>query len=162
MTDFLIEQLVKKNPTAKDNLKKTGLVAVTALSVLLIFIFPYAIWLTMILVILDFILIRRMDVEYEYIYFNGDLDIDKIMNKESRKRVFSTNIKEMEVIAPSGSQEVLGCQHIKAIDLSTCNPESKTYEMVTSFKGERVRLIFEPDEKMLNAMRDMAPRKVHF
>ena len=54
MTDFLIEQLVKKNATAKDNLKKTGLFLVTALSVLLVFIIPYAVWVTMILVIVDY------------------------------------------------------------------------------------------------------------
>ena len=162
MTDFLIEQLVKKNATAKDNLKKTGLFLVTALSVLLVFIIPYAVWVTMILVIVDYILIRRMDVEYEYIYYNGDLDIDKIMNKESRKRVFSTKMDDVIVIAPSGTQEVLGYEILKAIDLSTCTPGNKTYELVTTFKGEKVRVIFEPNEKMLEAMKNDAPRKVHF
>jgi len=162
MTELLIEQLVKKKPTVKDKLIKVGLIALTAVSFIPAVLFPYVIWLTMILVILDYILIKKLDVEYEYIYFNGDLDIDKIMSKEMRKRMFSTTIKEMEILAPTGSDAAMRVQHIKAIDLSTCNPENKTYEMVTMFKGEKVRLIFEPNEQMLNAIRDMAPRKVIF
>ena len=101
-----------------------------------------------------------MNLEFEYVYFNGDLDIDKIMNMQSRKRVFSSNIKEMEVIAWSGSVELQQYQRYKVLDFSTQNPDDKVYEMVTQFKGETVRVLFNPNEKILNEMKNMAPRKV--
>ena len=162
MTDYLIEQLVKKQPTKKDSLKKTGLFAVVVISGLLIPFISFAFLVTVVLIVIAIILIRRMNVEYEYIYFNGDLDIDKIMNCETRKRAVSTSVKEMDVIAPKGSQAVLGYQHLKALDFTTCDPQGKVYEMVTMVKGEKTRVLFEPNEKLLNAMRDIAPRKVIF
>ena len=36
------------------------------------------------------------DLEFEYLFVNGELDIDKIMAKSKRKRVKSLNITECE------------------------------------------------------------------
>lgn len=162
MNEFLIEQLVKRNQTIATTLKKAGLIAVTVLSAFLTLAIPILTVVTVILIFVDSFLFKRMNVEYEYVYFNGDLDIDKIMNMQSRKKQFSTNIKEMEVIAPSGSPELHSYQRLKTLDFSTLNPEDKVYEMVTSFKGETVRVLFNPNEKILNEMKNMAPRKVFF
>ena len=160
MNEFLTEQLVKRSNTVATTLKKVGLTMATVVSVLLGFIHPMLVWVTVIMVVADIILFRRMNVEFEYVFFNGDLDIDKIMNMQSRKRVFSSNIKDMEVIAPTGSVELYPYQRKKMLDFSTQNPEDKTYEMVTLFKGETVRVVFNPNEKILNGMKNMAPRKV--
>lgn len=162
MNEFLTEQLVKRNKTTATTMKKAGLIAATVLSVLLGFVHPMLVWVTTILIVVDIFLFKRMNVEFEYVYFNGDLDIDRILDMQSRKRVFSTNIKEMEVIAPTGSVELHPYQRTKVLDFSTHNPEDKTYEMVTLFKGETVKVIFNPNEKILNGMKNMAPRKVFF
>lgn len=156
MGDYFIEQLVKRNTTIGNTLAKVALILVTVLSLVV------GIWLTIILVIVDMFLFKRMDVEYEYSFYNGDLDIDKVIAKESRKKQFSTNIKDMDLLAPSGAQELLGYQRLKVIDYSTRTAGNRTYEMVTSKDGEKVRVVFEPNEEMLNAMRDLAPRKVIF
>ena len=160
MNEFLTEQLVKRNQTIATTFKKAGLIAVTVLSAFLTLAIPILTVVTVILIFVDSFLFKRMNVEYEYVYFNGDLDIDKIMNMQSRKKQFSTNIKEMEVLAPSGSPELHPYQRLKTLDFSTLNPEDKVYEMVTSFKGETVRVLFNPNEKILNEMKNMAPRKV--
>ena len=162
MNEFLTEQLVKRKQTFATTLKKAGLIAATVISAFLILIFPIFTLITVILIFVDNFLFKRMNVEYEYVYFNGDLDIDKIMNMQSRKKLFSTNIKEMEVLAPFGSAELHPYQRLKVLDFSTLNPEDKVYEMVTSFKGETVRVLFNPNEKILNEMKNMAPRKVFF
>ena len=160
MNEFLTEQLVKRSNTVATKLKKVGLITATVVSVLLGFIHPMLVWITAIMVVADIILFKRMNVEFEYVFFNGDLDIDKIMDMQSRKRVFSTNVKDMEVIAPTGSVELHRYQRTKTLDFSTQNPEDKTYEMVTLFKGETVKVIFNPNEKILDGMKNMAPRKV--
>lgn len=162
MNEFLTEQLVKRSKTVATAVKKVGLIAATVVSILLGFVHPMLVWVTAIMIIVDIFLFKRMNVEFEYVYFNGDLDIDKIMDMQSRKRVFSTNIKEMEVIAPSGSVELHPYQRTKTLDFSTQNPDDKVYEMVTLFKGETVKVLFNPNEKILNGMKNMAPRKVFF
>ena len=162
MNECLTEQLVKRSKTVATAVKKVGLIAATVVSILLGFVHPMLVWVTAIMIIVDIFLFKRMNVEFEYVYFNGDLDIDKIMDMQSRKRVFSTNIKEMEVIAPSGSVELHPYQRTKTLDFSTQNSDDKVYEMVTLFKGETVKVLFNPNEKILNGMKNMAPRKVFF
>lgn len=38
-----------------------------------------------IMVVVDIVLFKRFDLEFEYLYVNGDLDIDKIMAKQKEK-----------------------------------------------------------------------------
>ena len=163
MTEYLIEHLVKRNPTTGTYLKKAALIALPVLGLLLMPVLGmFGPIVVVILIMVDMYFFKRLDLEYEYVFYNGDLDIDKVMGREARKHLLSVNIKEMDVLAPTGAQEVLGYQHLKAIDYSTCTPGNRTYEMVVPKGGEKVRIIFEPNEAMLKAMKDMVPRKVIF
>ena len=164
MRDFMTEQLVKKRTTIKDTAIKVGLITLTALS-LFLFLTGKAIFtiLFIALLLVDYYIFRRMDVEYEYTYFDGGLDVAKIMNKQFRKELFSTNIKEdMEIIAPSEHEDLKYYKVEKTLDYSSQVPENKTYTMVTTYKGQKVKVVFEPNEKMLKSMRDVVPRKVIF
>ncbi len=162
MSEYMTEQLIKRKTTVKDTAIKFGLIALTALSLLLSGNIIFMI-LFVVLIIVDYYVLRRMDVEYEYTYFSGELDIAKVMNKQFRKEVFSTNVKEeMELVAPSDHGDLKYHQVTKTLDFSSKFPEHKTYTMVTLYKGQKVKVIFEPNEKLLNNLRDTAPRKVIF
>lgn len=160
MKEFLTEQLVKKRQTAKDMLIKVLLIVVT----IIVALFTLGYWFGPILLVaiiaLDVFVFNRLKVEYEYTYFTGDLDIDKIFNMQSRKRMLSTNVKDIEILAPTNSPELRPYQELKCLDYSTCNPENRTYEMVVTHKEQKVRVKFEPNEKILNGMKLMEPRKV--
>ena len=163
MRDFMTEQLVARKTTATDILIKAGLILATAISLLCFFANTLFTVLFVVLVFVDMYVFKRLDVEFEYTYFEGTLDIAKIMSKQSRKELFSTDIKEeMEIMAPTGTPEVERYEVAKVLDYSTKNPENKTYTMITLHKGQKVKMIFEPNEKMLNSMRDTTPRKVIF
>ena len=95
MSDFYTEQLIKKQTTGKDRMIKILLILLTVVSVLIIFIFPFGIILPVALIALDVFMFQRMDVEYEYLFVNGDLDIDKIMHKARRKRECVPSISMM-------------------------------------------------------------------
>ena len=49
MDDFYTEQLIKKQADSKDTLKKVGLIALTVVSVLLVFVIPVGIILPVVL-----------------------------------------------------------------------------------------------------------------
>lgn len=100
MDDFYTEQLIKKQADSKDTLKKVGLIALTVVSVLLVFVIPVGIILPVVMIVIDVLMFRNLNVEYEYVFVNGDLDIDKIMNKARRKRMFSVDADQMELLAP--------------------------------------------------------------
>ena len=162
MTDTFVEQLVKRRATLETALKKAALVSVTLFAAFMALAFPIFLLVTIGLIILDSFLFKRMNLEFEYSYFNGELDVDKIFNRSSRKRVFSTDIKKMEVLAPVGADNLGGYQRLKVYDFTSKNADSKVYEMVTTYRGELVRVWFEPNENMLEAIRNIAPRKVTF
>ncbi|MEG0109202.1 MAG: DUF6106 family protein, partial [Lachnospiraceae bacterium] len=159
-SDYYTEQLVKRKTPALANMGKIGLICLTAFSCYLVFMVPVAVILPVIMVVVDVFFFKRMDVEYEYLFVNGDLDIDKIMSKAKRKRVFAFNVNEMEILAPSGSAEMRLYQNIKPSDYSSQVPGHATYEMVVLKNGSKFRIIFEPNQVILDGMRMMAPRKV--
>ncbi|MEF9941156.1 MAG: DUF6106 family protein [Lachnospiraceae bacterium] len=160
MNDFYTEQLVKKKTSITDILAKIGLIALTGLSIFFVFLFPMVIIVPIIMIVVDVFMFKKMDVEYEYLYVNGDLDIDKIMSKSKRKRMLSVHVNEMEIIAPSGANELQAYRDTKPFNFSSLETGCKTYELITIEKGIKKRIIFEPNPTILEGMRMIAPRKV--
>ncbi|SDG94611.1 DUF6106 family protein [Marvinbryantia formatexigens] len=166
MSDLYTEIIVKRKKTAKDTILKALLIAVTVLAVLAalfttlgIFAFIAAV----VLVIVDFIFIPTFDVEFEYLYVNGELDIDKIMSKQKRKRVYSADVKNLEIMAPTKSHALDAYnrrQDLKTLDFSSRDEQNQSYTMI--IKGEKglERVLFEPNEVILKDMKRMAPREV--
>lgn len=160
MNDYYTEQLVKQKTKMSSIMVKAALIAATAVSIFIALMFPLAMILPVIMVVVDVVIFKRFDLEFEYLYVNGDLDIDKIMAKQKRKRVFETNVRDLEVIAPTGSIELQQYQRTKTYDFSSGREGAKTYEMVTASQGQIVKIIFEPNKTILEGMKMLAPRKV--
>lgn len=160
MSDYYTEHLVKQKPTVKTYAMKAALIVVTILSFFLMLFIPFGFLIPVIMFFVDVFMLRRLDLEFEYLYVNGDLDIDKIMAKQSRKRVFSTNVKDIEIMAPVGYAELKPYENLKTIDCSSAMPNHKVYGLVANYKGQNVKILFEPNETILQGMRMLAPRKV--
>ncbi len=87
MSDYYTEQLVKQKAKASSMIAKTALIAVTVLSFFLCpLLFPMAMIIPVIMVVVDIVLFKRFDLEFEYLYVNGDLDIDKYYGKTKKKK----------------------------------------------------------------------------
>ena len=160
MGDYYTEQLVAKKATATDKLVKAVMVAVTAVSCAAFLIFPFALIVPVILICVCVFVFRSLDVEYEYLYVNGTLDIDKIKAKSKRKRVFSMEMTDLEVIAPAGAPELGQYHGLKAKNYGSGVPGADCYEMIIVKNGETHKIIFEPNEVIIDGMRMLAPRKV--
>jgi len=160
MGDFYTEQLVKRQVSSKAAAIKVGLIALTVLTAIGSLFLEILLVVLVVVIVLDVILIPRQNVEYEYLYVNGDLDIDMIMNRQKRKKKFEMNINDMEMMARAGAPEVKNIQTAKTYDFSSGLAENRRYEMITSNQGQRVRVIFEPNDTIIEGMRLLAPRKV--
>ena len=159
MSDYYIEQRVKQNMKGKTMLKIVGLIFSMFLAMWIALIIPLLFMLAFPYVAFAGFLIKRSSYEYEYLFCQGDLDIDRIMAKAARKRVVSVNIKEMEVMAPVGSRELDRYKGLKVLDCSS-NAGNDAYILVAKRKGQLVRILFEPNEKLIDGIRLLAPRKV--
>ena len=51
---------------------------------------------------------KRVGAEYEYIFTNGQLDVDKIVGKEDRRRLYSIDVKDLEVFEPYDPKKMQG------------------------------------------------------
>ena len=164
MDEYYVEQIIAKNPTAKDKMIKVGAWLVSAL---LIFVGIFMIG-SMALALLgiagciaSFILMPMLNLEYEYLYLEKELSIDKIFNKERRKKAVNIPLDKMEVMARKNSHALdsyMG-KLSKSYDFTSCGDDNGVYTIIINDGGLKAYMI-EPDEKMIKAIRDHFPRKV--
>ena len=161
MSDLYTEVLVKKQQTGKDKVIKGVLIFFTVL-------FAAAgimMLLALVVGIVDYIFIPKLSVEFEYLYVNGELDIDRIYSQSRRKRAASYELSNMEILAPYQSHQLDSYkknQSIKRYNYSSGieGQGHKPYAFVISKDNTMQMVIFEPDEVMLKDIRNRAPRKV--
>lgn len=164
MGDLYSELLVKREPTAKDTLMKYGLIILTSLAVIAgLFINPILLIAAVAFGIACYFVIPKTDVEYEYLFINGDFDIDMVMAKTKRKKVKSFKLSDADLVAPLNSHRMdyyNGNQKMKVMDFSSGNPKNKRFAVITRLDGEICKIILEPDETLAHAMKNSAPSKV--
>ena len=164
MSNLYSELLVKRERTIKDSITKYGLIVLTAIAVIAGLIITPLIWIAAVaLGIACYFVIPKTDVEYEYLFINGDFDIDMIMSKTKRKKVKSFKLSESDLAAPLDSHRMdyyNGNQNMKVLDFSSGNPEHKRFGVITRLDGNLCKIILEPDEALAQAMKDSAPSKV--
>jgi hypothetical protein len=168
LMDIFIEKLVIKKKTIGDYLIISAIILVTVLLVFTSLSIPvlYELNLGILLAAgfayLGYRLVISRNIEYEYIVTNGDLDIDKIISKRKRKRIFSANCREFDIVSKvksnSFSQSVRNVR--KRIDASSSINSPGAYFITLNYKGEKTLVIFEPDERMLKNFKVYIPRKV--
>ena len=95
------------------------------------------------------------NVEFEYTYFDGDLRFAKIRNKAKRKKIADVNMEDVLILAPKGDRGVYKYENdknLKCINLTSGRADAKVYELIVKNEEGFMRIEFEPDEEMLNAM----------
>lgn len=99
-----------------------------------------------------------LNIEYEYILTNGVMDIDRITNKSSRKRLMSfevSHVTRLEKYNPAFLESIDKKQLVFA-----CPGKSQdAYFMVCEKEGKKAEyLVFTPNEKMKKAMVKFLPK----
>lgn len=104
----------------------------------------------------------RLNVEYEYIFVDGQLDFDKIMGKAKRKNMLRIDFDQVEIMAPVNSHALDGYTYVKleVKDFSSGSKESKPYAIIASLEDKKAKIYFEPSETMISVIRQKNPRKV--
>ena len=103
-----------------------------------------------------YFLSSKLNVEYEYIITNGILDIDKITNKSSRKRMISvdlggvTRLEKFNANAPlSHKDTIFACD----------KDDPNAYLVVAEKTGQSaVSFVFAPNDKIKSAIVKFAPK----
>ena len=163
--DVFKEQLIAVKPNSKITMKKTGIAVAGVILAVLAVLFGGGFLGPILVVAIIFgasYLVKSMNLEYEYILTNNELDVDKIMNKERRKRCFTIDLKEINVMAHIDNDqrkpEFEGAS--KTIDISSGEKGANTYVIVSQVKDELTKIIIEPNDDMKKEIFKQAPSKV--
>lgn len=106
------------------------------------------------------------NVDYEYALVDRELRVAKIMNKEKRKAIAQYDLDKMEILAPMNSHQLdsyRNRQNLKELDFSSHDSERAASTYCCYLEGNEKLVLDLADadgEKLLNAIRMFAPRKV--
>lgn len=98
---------------------------------------------------------QRSRVEYDYTFTNGTLDIAKILNGKTRKKVLSLDAEEimdMQPITSEAFQKYFDDKNIKKANMFL-NKGTHLYYMLFVKEEKKVVVIFEPDQQLIEYMK---------
>lgn len=100
-------------------------------------------------------------VEYEYTYCDKELDIDAIYSQTKRKHITTLELGKMEALVRVGSGKMNEYSRRQCVtkDYSTKNKNTADNVYALFYDGN-LKILIEPNERLLNAIAYIAPRKV--
>ena len=186
MNDIFLEQLVPKKKTAKDRLF-AGIfiflgVIVSFAMLALLFLAALAMQgnsmgdirslvfsVGLLLVGLEWyaikLLLNTRNVEFEYIVTNSEIDIDKVMSKKGRKHLVTIDIKEAALMARIDDEENNSVyknppEGVHILNYSAMSTTGFTYFIDCNIDDKRTLVLFQPTQKMVEALWKFNPRAV--
>lgn len=161
MSDTYVEWMVKKKTSMGMQFLKILTIMLAVVFVLVGMMILPALIIGVIMAVAAYFVTMNVDLEYEYLYLDKEITIDKIMNKSKRKRVVKYDVERMEILAPINSYHLDNYKNrnAKAVDYSSGVGKQPDTRYVMYYEGG-VKVILEPSMEMVQAIKNVAPRKV--
>jgi hypothetical protein len=165
MENNYFDEIHKKNTGGKGAICKFGIVAACVIAVFIILfvitpLFPaiaqFALLLVAAAVYGAYILMRNMNEEYEYIYTDGEVDIDVIRGRSARKRMITVKPKDVEIMAKATGAEYQSYKNgrgvRKVLNFSDNNPHNM-YFVVSNSNNLKKMILFSPSQRLIDGMK---------
>ena len=163
MNDTYVEVMVARKKSPFLDIAKILLYALAIACFLMSFLSGLFLIAAAVFAAIAYLVIPRFDLEYEYLYIDKEITIDKIMSKEKRKNVYNVDLNRMELMAVENSHELdsYKARNVKTYDFTSRTGEGRVYSIVYETGTEGTVLVnIEPGEEMLRAIKTVFPRKV--
>lgn len=156
MNDAFYEQLVTRKSRMSDLIIRIVSIALLALvlvvSMMLLGFLGVVITIALACLVYYFVF-PKLNVEYEYILLNHEMEVDAIYSKAKRKKIMTFDIQQAESIAPKGSPRLASFHPEKTIDFSSQDANAKVYAIMIPIDQKRTCILIEPDKTMLDHMK---------
>ena len=188
MEDIFLEHLVQKKKTAVDNIRTiciiTGGIILTFGLLALMFmlamsfstpdgsgggarqiVFTFGLLLIAAVWYLIIYLLNSFRIEYEYIVTNNEIDIDKVLAKKGRKHLITIDIHNVTLMARVDDAEYNQVyknppESVKVLNYSAMSDTGFTYFIDCNVDDKRAIVLFQPTQKMVDALWKYNPRAV--
>jgi len=171
--EVFIEYMVKKSKKPSDYLKVMGVMLGGFILILFVmgflgtmvpFLGSFVLLISVGIIYLMYMFITSINIEFEYILTDSELDVDKIINVRRRKRLTTVNIRGVDCFAKISSPEfnrynsnakvkkIYACRDVK---------DSETCFVVFTSNDETKMLFFNPNEKISDRIKTLNPQKTY-
>lgn len=114
-----------------------------------------------ILLIVEYFGFSRINSEYEVVYCDGQFDFDRISGITGRKTLFRIDMEQVKMIAPYGHEALLAYPNAPVKKkMIPGKPEDSYVIILENEKTGLSRILFYPNEKMLECIYNKAPSKL--
>lgn len=162
--DSYKEQIIKVKPTFATYLCKgliwllALLIAVGCFFAAIQLKFPFIMLISAAIIYAAYKANTMLNIEYEYIATNGSVDVDKIINKSSRKRLVSFECSKVEGVEKYNPQH----KSSKAVKTFVCTDslvDAYVFTVPTNEFG-KCQVIISPNEGFINHIKLFIPRSL--
>lgn len=160
--DTFFEQIIAIKKTGKTVAATLGIWFAAFLLCFALYIFPILGTLSLLLIVGvlygAYKLSSMLNIEYEYIITNGTMDIDKIINKSSRKRMLSFELSSVTRLEKYNPSSLGGIDTKKLVFACNAN-DPNAYFLVAEKEGKGASyLVFSPDDKIKSGCSKFIPK----
>lgn len=169
--DIFCEYIVKHKKGIKDYLAALGCCLAACVLTLLFtvyskYLFGFALFLIVMAWWGAVYLIKARNVEYEYILTNSEMDIDRIVARRKRKRMLTVNFRLIDICARVDDPEFKSvyentANFAKIYDFSGDGASSAVYFVDFQNDSGRIRVLFQPNDKIKESLPIFNPRVIH-
>ncbi|MCM1569571.1 MAG: DUF6106 family protein [Roseburia sp.] len=162
MSDTYVECLVKAKAPAVYKVLQVLCIALTVVfAISMLFISYIGLLLAVASGVGAYFAGLQASVEYEYLYLDRELSVDKVLAQTKRKRVATYSLNRMEVVAPFHSYHLDNYKNrqVKVRDFSIGQELKPDLRYAIYYEGGE-KIIFSPSQEMVKALKNAAPRKV--
>ena len=163
MSDAYVECLVKAKTSVAATFFKILLIVIAGICFLIMFLTMnmLALIATVLFGVGAYFLNLYTDLEYEYLYLDKELVVDKVMAKSRRKRIATYSLDRVEILAPIKSYHLDNYKNrnVKVKDYSIGEELQPDLRYAMFCEGSE-KVILSPSPEMVKIMKNAAPRKV--
>lgn len=166
MNDSYLEILVKKKASIWPMIGRNVLIGLGVLVFLFGFFARVIFLLTLLVAGLFFggayLFHKHVSVEYEYLYLDKSLSVDRISNQSTRKHLADYDMEHLEIFAPAESPRLseFTKEVAKKADYTSHLEDSVPYALVFKQSNHTTKVLVEYSDKLYDQIRMAAPRKV--
>lgn len=149
-----IEHLVKGKRGTKEYMERGVAIALPFLFMFILSLLSLPIIFFVFLLPISYYIRIRSDKEYEYLYMAGELSVDIVYHKSSRKKLLSVTKEELLEIRQWSPETLERYKRagISVMDLAGFG-ENKHYFYLVGHEGKKTAYILDCPEKLLKEMR---------
>ena len=161
--DVFVEQIVKRKAGMTDYLVIAGIVLLGVVLILasMIFLQQFAVIVLAGVIYGAYYLITSRNLEFEYSCTNDDFTVDKIINRRKRKRIASFDLHSVEEMGKYDAAKLEHRSFDKRVNVGADDVGTDAWYFTVRVKDlGNTLLIFNPDERVLAAVKPFLPRQV--